>query len=296
MNNDESTRKVNQTGPDSQSEQTGQAGGMDAPAEAKGATQPPGAGDTKPAADDNNASSKADGEALKAQIAELTDRLQRSVAEQENMRKRLEREKADFGRYAVANFARDVLSVADNIQRAIDAVPGNAAERDPALKSFLDGIEVTERELLKVMERYGISRLNPEGEKFDPNFHQAIFEVPTADVSPGTVVQVVQQGYMLDERVLRPAMVGVSKAAPPGSSEGPGSERKSAQPAPKPASAGKQPKSAPGEGESEINEAASDIPRSEASGLQGQGPRAGSRLNEPVIGDSAPPRDRSRHG
>jgi len=147
-------------------------------------------------------------------IHELEERLKRAVAEQENLRKRMERDKADVAKYAIANFAREVLGIADNIQRAIDAVPKDAAEKDSALKTFLDGIEVTERELHKAMERHGIAKLSPEGEKFDPNFHQAMFEIPTAEMPSGMVVQVVQPGYLLEDRVLRPAMVGVSKAAP----------------------------------------------------------------------------------
>jgi molecular chaperone GrpE len=147
-------------------------------------------------------------------IHELEERLKRAVAEQENLRKRMERDKADIAKYAIANFAREVLGIADNIQRAIDAVPKDAAEQESALKTFLDGIEVTERELHKAMERHGIAKLSPEGEKFDPNFHQAMFEIPTAEMPSGMVVQVVQPGYLLEDRVLRPAMVGVSKAAP----------------------------------------------------------------------------------
>ncbi len=153
-------------------------------------------------------------QSLEERVQDLEGRLKRAVAEQENLRKRMEREKADVAKYAMANFAREVLGIADNIQRAIDAVPKDAAEHDAALKTFLEGIEVTERELHKAMERHGIARLSPEGEKFDPNYHQAMFEIPTSDVPSGIVVQVVQPGYILADRVLRPAMVGVSKAAP----------------------------------------------------------------------------------
>jgi molecular chaperone GrpE len=293
MTNDETTDKVNPTSP---APEEGHKRKPDAQAASRPANEATRAEETKPAATRDSASKAdtAEAEALQAQIAELTDKLQRSVAEQENMRKRLEREKADFGRYAVANFARDVLSVADNIQRAMDAVPQDAAERDPALKSFLDGIEVTERELLKVMERYGISRLYPEGEKFDPNFHQAIFEVPTANVTPGTVVQVVQPGYMLDERVLRPAMVGVAKAAPSGSAENPGAGERYAQPVSSPEVPDPQSRST--EARTMSAPPPSDAPANETTAAPAQGPRAGSRLNEPVIGDTPSPRDRSRHG
>lgn len=153
-------------------------------------------------------------EELKAENAELKDKLLRTVAEMENLRRRTERDKADTAKYAISNFARDVLTIADNIQRAIDHVPDEAAEQDPALKNFREGIQVTERELLKVMERHGIARLNPEGERFDPNKHQAMFEVENSDVPEGTVVQVVQAGYIIADRVLRPAMVGVAKGGP----------------------------------------------------------------------------------
>lgn len=209
-------------------------------------------------------------------VRELEESLKRAVAEQENLRKRMEREKADTARYAIANFAREVLGIADNIERAIDAVPKDAAANDQALKTFLEGIEVTERELHKAMERHGIAKLNPEGEKFDPNFHQAMFEIPTTEMPSGMVMQVVQPGYLLEDRVLRPAMVGVSKAAPAasgggGQSEDPpdhgGADAADEQP---PAS------SAAGDeaGEEAVDEAANN---------ENAQPRGASRLNEPVI-------------
>lgn len=157
---------------------------------------------------------KGEAEELKAENADLKDKLLRVVAEMENMRRRTERDKADTAKYAISNFARDVLTIADNIQRAIDHVPDEAAEKDPALKSFREGIQVTERELLNMMERHGIARLDPQGERFDPNKHQAMFEVPNPDVPEGTVVQVVQAGYVIADRVLRPAMVGIAKGGP----------------------------------------------------------------------------------
>lgn len=158
--------------------------------------------------------SKGEAEALREENAELKDKLLRVVAEMENLRRRTEREKADTAKFAISNFARDVLTIADNIQRTIDHVPAEAAEKDPALKSFLEGVQVTERELLKVMERHGITPLDPEGERFDPNKHQAMFEVENSDVPEGTVVQVVQAGYVIADRVLRPALVGVAKGGP----------------------------------------------------------------------------------
>ncbi len=148
------------------------------------------------------------------QIAELKDQVLRARAETENVRRRAAREKEDASRYAMANFARDMLGVSDNMHRALDAVPEDARGGDDAMGSLWQGVEMTERELLAALERHGIKRLDPVGEKFDHNLHQAMFEVPGADAEPGTVVQVVQAGYVIGERLLRPAMVGVAKAAP----------------------------------------------------------------------------------
>lgn len=145
---------------------------------------------------------------------ELKDRLMRAMAEMENIRRRTERDKADTAKYAISNFARDVVSVGDNIRRAIDAVPAEDAQSNPALTTLLEGVEMTERELLNVMERHGITRLEPKGERFDPNVHQAMFEVEDASVDAGTIVEVVQAGYQIADRVLRPAMVGISKGGP----------------------------------------------------------------------------------
>ena len=146
---------------------------------------------------------------------ELRDRLLRSLAEMENLRKRTEREIADSRLYSVSSFARDVLVAADNMRRALDAVaPELRASAEPGLKAFIEGVELTERELVKALEKNGVRQFTPQGEKFDPNLHQAMFEVPDATVPAGSVVQVMQPGYMIGERVLRPAMVGVSKGGP----------------------------------------------------------------------------------
>ena len=153
-------------------------------------------------------------EALREENAELKDRLLRAAAEMENLRRRTERDKSDTAKFAISSFARDVLTIADNIARAIEHVPEEAAEADEALKSFLDGMQVTERELHNVMERHGITRVNPKGERFDPNLHQAMFEVENTDVAEGTIVEVVQQGYSIADRVLRPALVGIAKGGP----------------------------------------------------------------------------------
>ena len=160
----------------------------------------------------------ADAEALAAAIAErdeFKDRLLRTLAEMENLRRRTEREVADARTYAVTNFARDMLNTADNIRRALDSVPAEArTQADGAFKALIEGIELTERDLAKTLERHGVKLVEPNGQRFDPNRHQAMFEVPNAEVPNGTVVQVVQTGYVIGDRTLRPALVGVSKGGP----------------------------------------------------------------------------------
>jgi molecular chaperone GrpE len=153
--------------------------------------------------------------ALEREHAEMRDRLLRSLAEMENLRKRTEREVADARLYGVSTFARDILNVADNMRRALDAAPPELrASAQAGVKALVEGVELTERELLKVLEKNGVRQFTPEREKFDPNIHQAMFEVPDASVPAGSIVQVVQPGYMIGERVLRPALVGVSKGGP----------------------------------------------------------------------------------
>lgn len=154
-------------------------------------------------------------EPLKAENAALRDQTLRTLAEMENLRRRTEREVQDAGRYAIASFARDLLALGDNLRRALDAVPADAREgTDAALKSLLDGVEMTERDFLKTIEKHGVRKLAPTGQKFDPNLHQAMFEVPDPSVANGTVVQVLQEGYVIGDRVLRPALVGVAKGGP----------------------------------------------------------------------------------
>jgi molecular chaperone GrpE len=151
--------------------------------------------------------------ALKEEVAAAKDRLLRYAAEAENTKKRLEREKAEATLYAASNFARDLLSVADSLSRALAAVPPEERDViDDVMKKFLDGIEMTERELLNAFQRHNIRKLETIGQKFDPNYHQAMFEVPTSEKPPGTVMQEVQSGYAVGERCLRPAFVGVAKA------------------------------------------------------------------------------------
>ncbi len=148
-----------------------------------------------------------------SQLAELKDQLLRARAETENVRRRAARDKEDASRYAIANFARDMLSVADNMARALEAVPEEDRSGDSPMASLAQGIEMTERELLAALDRHGIKKIEPMGEKFDHNLHQAMFEMPDDSAAPGTVVQVMQAGYVIADRLLRPAMVGVAKAA-----------------------------------------------------------------------------------
>jgi molecular chaperone GrpE len=147
--------------------------------------------------------------------AELKDKLLRALAEMENLRRRTEREVADARFYGIATFARDVLGIGDNMQRALAAAEQDLrGAEDPGVKTLLEGIELTERELLKALEKNGVKKFEPQGERFDANLHQAMYEVPDASVPPGTVVQVIQPGYMIGERMLRPALVAVAKGGP----------------------------------------------------------------------------------
>jgi molecular chaperone GrpE len=147
---------------------------------------------------------------LEAELAEHKDRLLRALAETENTRRRAQREREDTLKYAITGFAKDLLSAADNLRRALDSLPEGEAQ-DPRTRSLLAGVAATERELLSVFERHGIRRIDPQAERFDHNYHQAIFEAERADQPAGTIVEVLQPGYVLHERLLRPAMVGVAK-------------------------------------------------------------------------------------
>ena len=150
---------------------------------------------------------------LEAELAEYKDRLLRALAETENVRRRAQREREDASKYAIAGFAKDLLSAADNLRRALESLPESEA-KDERTRSLLAGVAATERELLGVFERYGIKRIDPRGEAFDHNFHQAIFEAERPDQPSGSVVEVLQPGYVLHDRLLRPAMVGVAKGGP----------------------------------------------------------------------------------
>ena len=151
-------------------------------------------------------------EALAKEVAEAKDRMLRTLAEMENLRKRTAREVSDARTYGISGFARDVLDIADNLQRALDAVPAEArAAADPGLKALIEGVELTERSLHNALEKHGVKKFDPAGEKFDPNVHQAMYEIPDPSVPVGTIAQVIQAGYTIGERVLRPALVGVAK-------------------------------------------------------------------------------------
>ena len=155
-------------------------------------------------------------ETLARESADHKDRLLRTLAEMENLRKRTEREVSDVRQYGIASFARDVLAVADNMDRALQALDAELRETaDPGIKALLDGVELTERELLKVLDKHGVKKFEPQkGDRFDPNLHQAMYELPDPSQPAGTVAQVVQPGYMIGERMLRPALVGVAKGGP----------------------------------------------------------------------------------
>ncbi|WP_375608971.1 MULTISPECIES: nucleotide exchange factor GrpE [unclassified Bartonella] len=148
---------------------------------------------------------------LQNENKELKDQLLRLAADMENLRRRTARDVADARAYSIANFARDMLSVSDNLNRALEAIPEGARENDAGLKSLAEGVEMTERAMMVALERHGVQKIHPEGQKFDPHFHQAMFEISNADVPDNTVQQVVQAGYIIGERVLRPAIVGVAK-------------------------------------------------------------------------------------
>ncbi len=168
-------------------------------------------------------------EILVNENAELKDRLLRLAADMENLRKRMDREISDTRNYAIAGFARDMLVVTDNLSRALTAVPEEVREgADDNVKSLIEGIEMTERETYRLLQKHGVEPIPAEGEKFDPHKHQAVFEIPNPDVPEGTILQVMQAGFAIGERILRPSMVGVSKggpkAAPAAAEPAPGAE------------------------------------------------------------------------
>lgn len=170
-------------------------------------------------------------DALEAEKSDLQDKLLRTLAEMENLRRRTIKEITDARVYSTTNFARDMLTVADNIRRALEAAPKEVIDAaDAAIKGVIDGVELTERDLLNTLERHGVRKLDPLNQKFDPNFHQAMFEVPDPSVPSGTVVQVVQTGFAIGDRVLRPAMVGVAKGGPKATAPAEGDENNGSGP------------------------------------------------------------------
>jgi len=173
----------------------------------------------------DNALATADAAALAKEAADYKDKLLRTLADMENLRRRTDREVADARTYGISSLARDLIGVADNLRRALEAAGESAAMIEGPGKALHEGVELIERELLKILERHGAKRFDPHGAKFDPNFHQAIFEMCDANIPAGSVAQVIQPGYTIGERVLRPAMVAVSKEGPkPAASESPTDE------------------------------------------------------------------------
>src|SRR5260370_20456203 len=194
---------------------------------------------TDPTADDNNTNASTtadkapappDATALAKEVEEYKDRVLRALAEMETLRRRTDREVADAGAYGVSSLARDLIGVADNLRRALEADGESAAVIEGPAKALHEGVELIEREFHKILERHGVKSFDPLGAKFDPNFHQAIFEVSGANVPAGSIAQVIQPGYMIGERVLRPAIVGVAKEGPkPAPSESPSDETQTAE-------------------------------------------------------------------
>lgn len=192
--------------------------GLEIPAEEaeagapEGEASPPGAGPEEAAAPE-------------AELARLKDQLLRALAEGENLRRRAEREREEVAKFAIAGFARDILSVADNLRRALENIPAHTREQDPNLDALAVGVEATERELMAAFERHGIRKIEPLGEKFDHDLHHAMFELEDTGKPAGTVVELMQPGYVLQERLLRPALVGIAKGEPrPAPEPAPGGE------------------------------------------------------------------------
>ena len=150
-------------------------------------------------------------EILNREAAESKDKMLRALADAENTRRRAERDRTDASKFAVTGFARDMLSVSDNLRRALNAIPAEQRNSNEQLKTIYEGVEATERELLRIFEKNGIIKVDPLNQKFDPNLHEVIFEIPSADKEAGTILQVVEAGYLIQERLLRPARVGVAK-------------------------------------------------------------------------------------
>ena len=185
----------------------------------------PGAADTVPYADSDDPLIPADESAVSdcalPPLEQMRDQMMRALAEAENTRRRAAREREDVRKYALSAFSRDLLSVADNLRRALESVPAEMSSSEPRISALLTGIEATERELIKTLEKNGVRKLNPLGETFDPNFHEVMFETPIPGKPGGTVIQVVETGYILHDRLLRPARVGISRAVDQPAGDGP---------------------------------------------------------------------------
>ena len=151
---------------------------------------------------------------MRTEVGESRERVLRTLAEMENLRRRSDREKSDVSKFAITRFARDMLTVADNLERALGTVPAEAADKDATLKAFFEGVQLTQRELLNVMERHGVKKVEADGERFDPNLHQAMMEMEDKEVPAGTVIKSFQPAFVIEDRILRPAMVVVSKGGP----------------------------------------------------------------------------------
>lgn len=166
---------------------------------------------TAPAEESAPAAPAADTSALEAELAATKDQMMRALAEVENIRRRSAKEREDAAKFAATGFAKDMLDIADNLRRALDAMPTDLLDSEPRLKNLVDGIEATERTLLKNFEKHGIKKIEPLDEIFNPNFHEVMFEAPVPGKPAGTVMQVLEAGYVLNDRLLRPARVGVVK-------------------------------------------------------------------------------------
>ncbi len=152
---------------------------------------------------------------VEAEKAELQEKTLRIAADMENLRRRTQKDVADARTFSISSFAREMLAVSDNLQRALQAIPQEARDGgDEGFKALIEGVELTERSMMQALEKNGVKRISPLNERFDPNFHQAMFEIPNDKVPNNTVLQVVQDGFVIGERCLRPAMVGVSKGGP----------------------------------------------------------------------------------
>jgi molecular chaperone GrpE len=203
-----------------------------APADVEPDTQDPNADPAAAPAQEERGEAAVVADALAREAAELKDKLLRTLAEMENLRRRTDREITDSRTYGISSFARDILAIADNMARALQTVRAELKEREDAgIKALLDGVELTERELSKVLEKHGVRKFEPlPRERFDPNLHQAMYEVQDPTLPAGTVAQVVQAGYMIGDRMLRPALVAVAKGAPKPAAEPVANDNADAEP------------------------------------------------------------------